>query len=68
MKLKKVRECYQSEVKKLLREENITFHDFNDYGHLWYDYINDRTYVTLGKYNGVYDYRIGIIDGNLIEI
>lgn len=30
---------------------------------MW-DYINDISYIGIKKYNGVYDYNVGIINGN----
>lgn len=67
MKLRNVKQCYSDDVRELLRQAKITLHDFNAYGRIWYDYIENESYVILGKYNGIYDYRIGIIDGDIRE-
>ena len=67
MKLRNVKQCYFDDVRELLRKNKITLHDFNDYGRIWYDHIEGESYITLGKYNGIYDYRIGIIDGDIRE-
>lgn len=64
MKLPQINNDYQNDVKNILRKNKILISDFRDYGRVWYDFIENKTYLTMGKYNGIYDYRIAIIDGN----
>ena len=64
MRFKQINESYETEIKSLLRKNGILFSDFRDYGYVGYDFINDISYINLKKHNGVYDYNIGMINGN----
>lgn len=65
MKLPQINNDYQDEVKNILRKNKILISDFRDYGRVWYDFIENKTHLTLRKYNGIYDYRIAIVDGDI---
>ena len=64
MKFKQVNEGFEEEIKELLKKKKIKFEDFKDYGYVVWDYINNISYIKLGKYNGIYDYEIGKVEGN----
>lgn len=66
MNIPKISNNYQNLIKKVLKKNKISIHDFCSYGLAKYDWETDHTILLMRKHRGIYDFLIGKEKGNML--